>query len=183
MNKKMRSTLDLSSPKKPGERVYTQVQTTRIIDYITFKALRSLRKLILAMTGVVVVALGIYVIVQHGQNDRLSDGLKRVDGILENQCTQARESRENLKTLVEVAIGDTDGDGEPDVSAPDYRALLTTPQYNDLEPQDKDMWNLVLGGLSAGANADEPNTTERLQKYRESLIAETPATCAEALKQ
>lgn len=182
MNKKMRSSLDLTSPKKPGEKVYTQVQMTRIINYVTFKALRSLRNTIRVMTGIVLAALLVYIAVQHGQNNKLTKAVDRIDGILENQCTQARESRENLKTLVEVAVGDTDGDGKPDVDPPDYRRLLETPQYNDLSPEDKDMWNLVLGGLSAGQdNPNQGTTTERLLDYRATLIAEPPATCTEVV--
>lgn len=180
MNKKMRSKLDLKSPKQPGEVVYTQVQSTRMLNYIV-TALRAIRRTVLVMTSVLVVALGIYVLVQRNENQTLTSSVDRLEKVIDRQCTQGTESRQGLRDVVSIAIGDNDGDGEPDVAKPGGLDLLKqTPQYKNLSPSDSAMWDLVLGGVLAGGGPDAtPTVQERLTDYRKSL--EEPSAACEPL--
>lgn len=112
MNRKMRQTLDLSSPKAKGEKVYTQLQSTRMLNYI-IGGMRSLRRIIQVMTGILVAALLVYVIVQNQENDRLSDGLQQII----NTRTESRGvtckkdqyfAEKHNKAMIDDAKGDND---------------------------------------------------------------------------
>lgn len=150
MNKRMRAKLDLTSPKQPGEVVYNEVQTSRIMNYFLL-GLRSLRRIISVLVVVLLVALSIYIVLNDRQVDKLSDQqsefvrTRTINQI--NSCIQIRDnqlkhneaiaSTQRLVTTVFNMTARDDDDGEP-VDPEELQAFIDllnigTPEQPGLE--------------------------------------------------